>query len=143
MTMNILSQAGLMGFDAEARDSQGKTPRENFEEQCEESMPDAVKDAFSTLLDTITTRNLSIKMDHPKRSSMMPSKKFELHGGHQRETQYFEGSASSFKISDFQIRFQIHRVRSAIWSVHSLENPVVRFPFGRTSLPHPAQNGLG
>lgn len=55
-TMDILSQARLMGVDAEVRDSLGKTAREYFEERSEESRTNVVKDAFRTLLDTISAR---------------------------------------------------------------------------------------
>lgn len=65
MIMNTLSQARLMGVDAEARNSLGKTPREYFEERCGESVPDAVKDAFSMLLDTTTVRTESQYDDGP------------------------------------------------------------------------------
>ena len=53
-TMNILSHKRLTGVDPGAKDSLGKTAREYFDERSEESAADAVKDAFTTLLDTIS-----------------------------------------------------------------------------------------
>ena len=58
-TMNILSQARLIGVDPESRDSTGKTAQEYFEERCEDSVPDVVKGAFTMLLGTTTTRRES------------------------------------------------------------------------------------
>ena len=57
MTMIILSQARLMRVDPEAKDSLDKTAREYFEERFEQSAPDPVKDAFATLLDTVSARS--------------------------------------------------------------------------------------
>lgn len=65
MTMDILSQAGLMGVDPDARGALGKTSRNYFEVRCEESVPDAVKDAFTMLLDTTTARRELQNNDGP------------------------------------------------------------------------------
>ena len=55
-TMNILSHKKLTGVDPAAKDSLGKTAREYFEERSDESAADAVEDAFTTLLDTISAK---------------------------------------------------------------------------------------
>ena len=65
MIMDILSQARLMGVDPDARDSLGKTARNYFEKRCEESVPDAVKDAFKMLLDITTARRELQNNDGP------------------------------------------------------------------------------
>lgn len=58
-TMDILSQARVMEIDQEAKDSQGKTAREYFDERSAESTPDTVKGAFTTLLGTVSDRRES------------------------------------------------------------------------------------
>ena len=63
MTMDILSQARLIRVDPEAQDSLDKTAREYFEERSEQSAPDSVKDAFATLLDTVSARSGSQEDD--------------------------------------------------------------------------------
>ncbi|KAL9072041.1 MAG: hypothetical protein Q9161_003815 [Pseudevernia consocians] len=63
MTMNILSQARLVRVDPEAKDSLDKTAREYFEERSEQSAPYSVKDAFATLLDTVSARSDSQEDD--------------------------------------------------------------------------------
>ena len=60
-TMNILSHKKLTGIDPGARDSMSKTAGEYFEERSEESAEDGLKEAFTTLLDTISTRRASQK----------------------------------------------------------------------------------
>lgn len=54
LTMDILSRARLTGIDLEARDSLGKTARDYFEERSEGDAPNAVKDAFTVLLHSIS-----------------------------------------------------------------------------------------
>ena len=57
LTMNNLKRARLMEVDPEARDSLGKTASEYFEQRYEkQSASDAIKDAFTTLIDTISAR---------------------------------------------------------------------------------------
>ena len=60
-TMNILSHKKLTGVDPGARDFMGKTAGEYFEERSEESGADVVKDAFTTLLDSISGQRASQK----------------------------------------------------------------------------------
>lgn len=64
-TIDILTQARLMGLDPEARDSHAKTAPGYFEERSVESTPDAVKSSFTTLLDTISARRNSPSNDEP------------------------------------------------------------------------------
>ena len=56
MTMDIIRQAMLMEIDPETKDAQGKTARDHFEERCKGRVPDAVKDAFTTLIDSSSAR---------------------------------------------------------------------------------------
>ncbi|KAF6231601.1 hypothetical protein HO173_010133 [Letharia columbiana] len=62
-TIDILSQARLMGIDPEARDSLGKTARGYFEEQSEESAPGTVRHAFTVRHNTLIARRGSREDD--------------------------------------------------------------------------------
>ena len=58
-TMDLFNHNKLTGVDPGARDSMGKTAKRYFEEQSEESTADAVKDVFTTLLETTPARRAS------------------------------------------------------------------------------------
>ena len=58
-TMDLSNHNRLTGVDPGARYSMGKTARGYFEERSDESAAHAVKDAFTTLLDTTSARRAS------------------------------------------------------------------------------------
>ena len=63
--MKILDKARLAGLDPGVRDSRGRTARQYIEERPDQSAPDAVKNAFAKLLDTISARSGSHDDDPP------------------------------------------------------------------------------